>query len=116
MVELLISSSKFSISSDTIDFLDVTDKMADEVELHTKFVDIIGMDELISDEYNSSPEQIYELIVDKVYLDKRSENTGFDGYVKLKDSTKWKLLCAFNNFFIKVCEEKLGNRIRVDYI
>ena len=77
MVELLISSSKFSISSDTIDFLDVTDTMADEVELHTKFVDIIGRDKLISDEYDLPSEQIYELIIEKVYLDKKTENTGF---------------------------------------
>ena len=116
MIDLLISPVGFCIMTNNDGILDVSERMKDELDLYTSFCTFLDMDELISEKYNHASEEIYELIVRKIYLDNDPKNTGFKGKGDLKDGIKFKLLCAFNKVFIDVCENKLGNRIRIDYI
>ena len=118
MINLLISPIGFCILSKTDDMIDVSEKMSDEMDLYNKFVDILGMDELISDEYCHTPSEIYRLIIEKVYRSPEKDHGFTDKREKFvfDETVKFNLLCAFNHVFIDVCQQKLGSEIKVDYV
>lgn len=119
MIELYLSpeANKICLIDADENIVDISDKMQEELNLYDIFKGVTGETELIVDE--PEPEWIYSYIVEKAYLsgtDNRDWHRLHEYTYNLTDKIKKKILSAFTTVFIRECENKLGNRVEINYL
>jgi hypothetical protein len=114
MIELLFSKTHCAMISESGNMTDITADMKEELYLYNLFSDIAKDVPIVNG--SKEPEQIYFHIVEKAWECGelfRDRNMLHKYDYELTPNVKYKLLRAFTIFFEQVCQNKMGNKVKV---